>query len=161
MPYFEHEIDKIFEMIDEARLSAKLFVKFHPATENKKFAHRIKGEMQIVDNDIYDLFNRVGCVIGKSTGALVEATSLGIPVINIETGMEINHNYLPAFGKGIIWENASNGAEIVKWTRMFSDLVTTKSGLIHSIAEKHKEMFFCEPTDEIIDETFELYNPDS
>ena len=148
-------------MIDEAQIQIELFVKFHPATDKKKYAHRMKGKMQIVDNDIYDLFNRVGCVIGKSTGALVEATSLGIPVINIETGMEISHNYLPEFGKGIIWENASNGAEIVKWTRMFSDLITTKSDLIHSIAEKHKEIFFCEPTDEIIDETFELYNPDS
>ena len=161
MPFFEYEIDRILQMIDEAQLPIELFVKFHPATDKKKYAHRMKGKMQIVDNDIYDLFNRVGCVIGKSTGALVEATSLGIPVINIETGMEISHNYLPAFGKGIIWENASNGAEIVKWTRMFSDLITTKSDLIHSIAEKHKEMFFCEPTDEIIDETFGLYNPDS
>jgi hypothetical protein len=161
MPFFEYEIDKILQMIDEAQLSIELFVKFHPATDKNKYAHRMKGKMKIVDDDIYALFNRVGCVIGKSTGALVEATSLGIPVINIETGLGISHNYLPKFGKGIIWENASNGAEIVKWTKTFSDLTTTKSDLIHSIAEKYKEMFFCEPTDEKIDEIFGLCKPDS
>jgi hypothetical protein len=117
--------------------------------------------MKIVDNDIYALFNRVGCVIGKSTGALVEATSLGIPVINIETGLGVSHNFLPKFGKGIIWENASNGAEIVKWIKIFSNLTTTKSDLIHSIAEKHKKMFFCEPTNEKIDEIFGLCKPDN
>jgi len=161
MPFFEYEIDRILQMIDEAQLSVELFVKFHPATDKKKYAHRMKGKMQIVEDDIYALFDRVGCVIGKSTGALVEATSLGIPVINIETGLGVNHNYLPKFGKGIIWENASNGAEIVKWIDLFSDLVTTKSDLIHAIAEKHKEMFFCEPTYEKIDETFGLGKPDN
>ena len=160
MPFFEYEIDKILQMIDEAQLSIELFVKFHPATDTNKYAHRMKGKMKIVDDDIYALFNRVGCVIGKSTGALVEATSLGIPVINIETGLGVSHNYLPKFGKGIIWGNASNGAEIVKWTKVFSDLTTTKSDLIHSIAKKHKEMFFCEPTDKKIDEIFGLCEPD-
>ena len=43
----------------------------------------------------------MGCVIGKSTGALVEATSLGIPVINIEFNNRLSHEYLPKFGKGI------------------------------------------------------------
>jgi hypothetical protein len=161
MPYFEYEIDKILQVIDEAQLSIELFVKFHPNTDKNKYAHRMTGKMKIVDDDIYALFNRVGCVIGKSTGALVEATSLGIPVINIETGVGVNHNYLPKFGKGIIWENASNGADIVKWIKTFRGLTTTKSDLIHSIAEKYKEMFFCEPTDEKIEEIFGLCKPDS
>jgi len=156
MPFFEHEIDKILQMIDEANLLVELFIKFHPATDKKKYAHQIKGKMQIVEDDIYTIFNRIGCVIGKSTGALVEATSVGIPVINIETRLGVSHNYLPRFGKGIIWENASNGAEIRKWVKMFSGLVTTKPDLINSIAEKHKEMFFCEPTNEKIDNTFGL-----
>ena len=98
----------------------------------------------------------MGCVIGKSTGALVEATSLGIPVINIETHDRLSHDYLPKFGKGVIWQNASSGAEIVKWVNIFSDLLKTKPSLINAIAKKQKEMFFCEPTDETIDEAFEL-----
>ena len=158
LPYFEYEIDRIFQMIEEAQLSVPLYVKFHPATNKKKYAQRIKGKMQIVNDDIYFLFERVCCVIGKSTGALLEATSLGIPVINAKTGPGISHNYLPELGKGIIWGNASNGAEIVKWAKNFRNLVTDQPELIHSVAEKHKKMFFCEPTEKKIEEAFGLAN---
>ena len=156
MPFFEYEINEILKMIDEAELSVEIFVKFHPATDKNKYAQRLEGKMQIVEDDVYSLFDRVACVIGKSTGALVEAVSLGIPVINIETGNGLSHDYLPEFGKGIVWENASNGAEIVKLIDMFSELLKTKADLIHAIAKKYMEMYFCEPTDERIDEAFEL-----
>ena len=157
LPFFEYEIEKILKMVEEAGFSVEVFVKFHPATEKEKYIQWFEGKMQMVDDDIYTLFNRVGCVIGQSTGALVEATSLGIPVININTGRGMSHDYLPEFGKGIIWQNASNGTEIVKWVNIFSDLLKDKSDLMHAIAKKHKEMFFCEPTSERIDEAFELH----
>jgi hypothetical protein len=156
LPFFEYEIDEILKMVKEAGFSVEVFVKFHPATEKEKYMQRLEGKMQMTDDDIYTLFNRVGCVIGQSTGALVEATSLGIPVININTGHGMSHDYLPEFGRGIIWQNASNGTEIVKWVNIFSDLLKTKSDLIHAVAKKHKAMFFCEPTSEKIDEAFEL-----
>jgi len=156
LPFFEYEIDKILKLIGEAGFSVEVFIKFHPATNKKKYAQRLKGKMQIVEDDIYTLFNRVGCVIGKSTGALVEATSLGIPVINIETGLGLSHNYLPKFGKGIIWQSVSSATEVVKWGCVFRDLLKTKPDLIKVIAEKYKAMFFCEPTDKRINEAFEL-----
>ena len=159
LPYFENEIDRILNMVEEAQLSLSLYVKFHPATNQKKYAHRIQKKMEIVNDDIYFLFERVCCVIGKSTGSLLEATSLGVPVINAKTGTGISHSYLPDFGKGIIWANASNGAEIVKWTKIFSNLAIDQPELLHSVAEKHKEMFFCEPTEQRIEEAFDLTNP--
>ena len=70
--------------------------------------------------------------------------------------LQQKYEYLQKFGKGIIWQNASNGTEIVKWVNIFSDLLKAKSDLIHAVAKKHKEMFFCEPTSEKIDEAFEL-----
>ena len=156
LPFFEYEIDKILKVVKEARFSVEIFVKFHPATEKNKYIHQLEGKMQMVDDDIYTLFNRVGCVIGRSTSSLVEATSLGIPVISINTGCGVEYEYLPKFGKGIIWQNASNGREIVNWVNIFSDLLKAKSDLIYAIAKKYKEMFFCEPTSEKIDEAFEL-----
>ena len=111
--------------------------------------------MKLVEGDIYTFFEQVGCVIGMSTGALVEATSLGIPAINIEI-KGLNHQYLPEFGKGIIWENVSNEVELRKWLKNFSNLLQTKPDLIRSIAERHKKMFFCEPTDTMIEEAFGL-----
>ena len=88
----------------------------------------------------------------------MEATSLGIPVINIESHNRLSHEYLPKFGKGVIWQNAKSGAEIVKWLSVFRGLLNTKAELINTIAQKHKEMFFCEPTGEMIDEAFGLGN---
>jgi hypothetical protein len=156
LPFFENEIDEVLSAIEEAMFSNELLVKFHPATDNKKYRQRLKGKMRVVDGDIYKLFDCVSCVIGKSTGALIEATSLGIPVININIEYGISHDYLPEFGKGTIWQNASNGVEIAKWAKIFSALLQTKPNLINTIAEKHKEMFFCEPTNQRIDEAFEL-----
>ena len=112
--------------------------------------------MQVTEDDIYTLFDRVGCVIGQSTGALVEATSLGIPVINVTIRNGISYDYLPEFGKGVIWQNASSGDEIIKWLTFFRNLLKDKPDLISSIAKKYKGMFFCEPTDKRINEAFEL-----
>ena len=160
LPFFEYEIEEMLNMIEEADLSVEILVKFHPATDKKKYGQRLEGKMQMVEDDIYVLFDRVACVLGKSTGALVEATSLGIPVVNIETGCGMSHDYLPEFGRGILWQNASNGKEILQWVNIFSEMLQTKPGLIQAIAEKHKDMFFCEPTSEKIDVAFELGEPD-
>ena len=156
MPYFDYEIDKILEIIDEAELSAEIFIKFHPTTDRKKYAKRLQGKMQIVEDDLYVLFGRVGCVMGAATGALVEAACLGIPVINVKTGLGLGHNYMPQYGKGIIWENASSGIEILRWINKFQISLLTESEKIRSVADKYKKTLFCEPTNKKIDEAFEL-----
>ena len=156
MPFFEHEINEILKMINEAKLSEKIFIKFHPSTNISKYTQQLEGVMQVTEDDIYTLFDRVGCVIGQSTGALVEATSLGIPVINVTIRNGISYDYLPEFGKGVIWQNASSGDEIIKWVTFFRNLLKDKPDLISSIAKKYKGMFFCEPTDKRINEAFEL-----
>lgn len=154
MPFYEYEIDKMLDMIGEAGLSEKIYVKFHPSTDRRKHEKRLEGKMEIVEDDVYVLFDRVQCVIGKATGALVEAASLGIPVINIETGPGLSHNYMPRLGKGIIWGNASTGTEIVEWVNKFRKFLQTDSDKIRAVAEKYGKMFFCEPTDEKIDDAF-------
>jgi len=87
---------------------------------------------------------------------LVEAASLGIPIINIETGSGLSHNYMPQFGKEVIWGSASTGAEIRDWIGKFHNFLLTEPEKIRYIACKYKEMFFCEPTDKGIDEAFDL-----
>ena len=155
MPFFEYEIEAILKILNKLDLSVELFIKLHPGSNIKKYSRRIQGKMKLVEGDIYTFFEQVGCVIGMSTGALVEATSLGIPAINIEI-KGLNHKYLPELGKGIIWENVSNEVELRKWLKNFSNLLQTKPDLIRSIAERHKKMFFCEPTDTLIEEAFGL-----
>ena len=76
----------------------------HFETDGKKYRKRLNGNMKIVEENLYMLLNKVGCVIGKSNGALVEAASLGVPVVNLEIGPGLNHNFMPNFGKGIVCE---------------------------------------------------------
>ena len=155
LPFIDYHLEIILRMIDGLNIDAEILIKFHPATDIKRYSQRIQKNMKIVDDDIYTLFERVRCVVGIGTGALVEATSLGIPVIDIEID-GINHKYLPEFGRGIIWEYASNKAEIYTLMTYFNKLLDTNPDLIKSIGKKHKEMFFCEPTDTMTDEAFHL-----
>ena len=69
--------------------------------------------MEVKNSDLYHLFEDSKIVIGLSTGALVEAASLGIPVICVDNKSELTYNYLPNFGKGILWERAQKTFEIV------------------------------------------------
>jgi hypothetical protein len=156
MPIFEYEIKKILKIIQEAALTQEVLIKFHPSTDSGKYLKYLQGKVGIVEGDIYTFFNQVECVIGKATGALVEAASLGIPIINIETGSGLSHNYMPQFGKEVIWGSASTGAEIRDWIGKFHNFLLTEPEKIRYIACKYKEMFFCEPTDKGIDEAFDL-----
>ena len=87
---------------------------------------------------------------------LVEAASLGIPVINIETGQGWSYDYMPQYGRDIIWGNASNGSELVKWINKFQESLLTEKDKIRSTADRYRKTFFYEPTNEKIDEAFEL-----
>ena len=156
MPIFEYEIKKMMEIIQEAALTKEILIKFHPFTDSGKYMNHLQGKVELIEGDIYTFFNQVECVIGKATGALVEAASLGIPVIHIETGSGLSHNYMPQFGKGVIWGSASTGVEIRDWIGKFHNFLLTEPEKIRYIACKYKEMFFCEPTDKGIDEAFDL-----
>ena len=118
--------------------------------------NHLQGKVELIEGDIYTFFNQVECVIGKATGALVEAASLGIPVIHIETGSGLSHNFMPQFGKGVIWGSASTGVEIRDWIDKFHNFLLTEPEKIRYIACKYKKMFFCEPTDKGTDEAFDL-----
>lgn len=156
MPFYEYEIEKIFERIHAANITRKIFVKFHPTTNKKKYLKHMKGKMEIVEGDIYVLFQKIGYVIGTATGALVEAASLGIPVIQINTGPGLSHEYMPQLGKGLIWADASSGSQIVEWINKFENSLKTDKNKIWSVAEKYGKMFFYKPTDDRIDKAFEL-----
>ena len=156
MPFIENEIGKIIELINKAKLATDIFVKFHPETDAEKYKSLLEINMQLVEGSLYTLLSQVRCVIGKSNGALVEAASLGVPVINLEIGAGVGHNFFPDFGKGILWKSASSGEEIIKRVNEFQELLLTDKEKILAMACKYREMLFCEPSDERIDAAFGL-----
>jgi hypothetical protein len=160
MPFFENEIGEIIELINKAKLATDVFVKFHPETDAEKYKNLLEKNMQLVDGSLYTLLSQVRCVIGKSNGALVEAASLGVPVINLEIGTGVGHNFFPDFGKGVLWENASSGEDIIRRINEFQELLLTDKEKILAMACKYREMLFCEPSDERIDLAFGLNDLD-
>jgi hypothetical protein len=95
-------------------------------------------------------------VIGASTGSMVEAVSLGIPVISIVNGTGFSHNYLPAFGKGALWDFATTSEEVIALVEKFNFALENKRNEINRIAKKTREMYFCEPTEGKIIKAFDL-----
>jgi hypothetical protein len=158
MPYFEQDLIYLLGLIEGLFLDASVLIKFHPATDVRKYRAQLRKNIKVVDSDLYDLLKEAKIVIGSSTGALVEAVSLGIPVICIDNKSILTHSYLPFFGEGILWERAEEGSEIIGLVHKLSSSLKHNSRQIQSVSEKFKSMFFCEPTEKQIIDSFELDN---
>lgn len=158
MPYWEQDIIYLLNMVGDLSLDAPVLVKFHPSTDGRKYSAPYEGRIKIVDSDLYDLLEKAILVIGVSSGTLVEAASLGIPVICVDNKSVLVHDYLPPYGKGIIWDRAESPSEIVELVRKFSYSIAHDSLKIQSASEKFKEMFFCEPMEQTIVTAFDLDN---
>ncbi|MDI6728695.1 MAG: hypothetical protein QMD44_07205, partial [Thermodesulfovibrionales bacterium] len=108
--------------------------------------------------DIYELFKTAKITISSESGSMVESASIGIPVISIKNNKNINHNPLPVYGKGIIWEEVETAEELNSAIAKFEDALNNKNKYfkIKTIAQEYKRMFFCEPKDENIIKAYDL-----
>ena len=157
MPYWEADTEYLVDLIQDLSLGAPVLVKFHPSTDIKKYAARLQGNIEIVESDLYDLLEKSKLVIGVSTGALVEAVSLGIPVICIDSKSMLFHsNYFSEFGKGIVWERAETASEIKDLIGRFDHSLRHDGSGIQTTSEEIKRMYFHEPTEEAIVNAFDL-----
>ena len=154
--YWEYEISNILNCLKGVSCKGKVRMKFHPLTNTEKFMGQIGGNAEIVKGDIYSQFKAVGMVIGSATGALVEAASLGIPVINIVNKKQFSHMYFPEFGKGLIWDSATTNTEVLRLIEKFDFALKNEEEKLTKAALKMREMFFCEPTEKKIIEAFDL-----
>ena len=151
---WESEIENAISFLIQFPKNIELHLKFHPSTDIQKYRNRLPDNIKIARNDLYECFKDSKLVLGRSTGALVEAISLGIPSIVLDDN-GICHDFIPSHtdGKGLIWDKASSVSEAIEMIERF---LLTKADEIESLAKKYKEMFFCEPTREKILEAFEL-----
>jgi hypothetical protein len=156
LPYWEYEISNILNCLKDIPCKGAIKVKFHPATNVEKYMGLIDRNILIVEGDIYSHFKTVRMVIGSATGALVEAASLGIPVINIVNKTQFPHMYLPNHGKGILWDSATTNAELLRMVEKFDYTLKNEEEKVAELAIKMREMFFCEPTEEKIIDAFDL-----
>ena len=156
LPYWEYEISNILDCLKGLPCKGMIKMKFHPSTNVSKYSKLMNENVHIVQGDIYSQFEQVRMVIGAATGALVEAASLGIPVVNIVNKTHFPQMYFPDFGKGVLWDTAATNAELSRLIEKFDYTLKNEEVKLTESAVKMKEMFFCEPTEEKIIEAFDI-----
>lgn len=157
LPYLKDEMDNILRMLSQVRgYDHPIRVKLHPSVSLEEVRDSLPSNTVIVKEDVYRLFETAKIVVGSGTGSLVEAVSLGIPVIVIKSNQKLDYNCLPDYGKGIIWDEARTAEELVQKIGKIVSLADKNPAEVSSIANKYKEMFFCNPTEENIIKAFDL-----
>ena len=95
-------------------------------------------------------------VVGHSSGTLVEAAALGIPVIDILDSGEFSHDYMPEMGKGILWDEALDAGEVARRVSQFQEILQSNPSLLKEEGARLRSVYFTEPTDELIGQAFGL-----
>lgn len=157
LPFYREDIENILRMLFEIKIfSEPIFIKMHPAISIEGIKHLLPHNAIVVNDDIYKLFETTKVVIGSASGTLVEAASLGIPAVVIKNNQGFSCNYLPEYGKGVIWEEVSSPEELALCLNKFNNELDNNSEKINNIASEYRKMFFCQPTEENIIKSFDL-----
>ena len=154
---WESEIESAISFLVQFPENIELRLKFHPSTNIKKYKNRLPANIKIVDDDLHECFQTAKLVMGRSTGTLVEAISLGIPTIVIDNN-ELCHDFIPSNteGKGLIWDKAFKVSHALELIKHFEKNLIMKSNEIKDLAKTYRSIFFCNPTSDKIIEAFEL-----
>lgn len=158
LPYLPtEEMEKFLSIINDAsgQIKEKIFIKSHPAP-NMAAYRKTLPQAQITDRDIYELFKAAKIVIGAAGGTLIEAVSLGIPAIYLKNNTEVEFNPLPEYGKGVIWDEASNAEELNACVKRLEAALEQRAGDINSFAYRFRRDFFSGCDEESIKKAFEL-----
>ena len=154
---YDHEIKNILQIINSMDFPKnKIMVKFHPDIKIEKYAHLIHSEINIVDDDLYDLFKKTKIVVGISTGALIESACMAIPSIIIPHPEKFSLKFFPELGRGTIWDevNQQNNLDIL--LNKFDKIVKYKKDELLDLSEKYRSLYVTEPTEENIIKAYEL-----
>jgi hypothetical protein len=156
LPYWDDVANYILDVILEVEWEVPVTIKFHPTMNWGKYKTRIPKNFKVVTDPLSILLPKTLIAIGHSTGALIEAASLGIPAIDVQYHEEFSHNYMPETGRGILWEQARNANEVKMLVEKFQLALQESPERIREEAKKMLSFCFSEPKDELISRAFEL-----
>lgn len=158
LPYLVEEARNILRVLLASKfVSRNIFVKPHPATPLKSIRHLIPPNAVIVEKTVYQLFEIAKILISSASGSMIEAATLGIPVISInKKGCFEWSNPFPEYGKGIVWETAVSAEDLDCKIEQFERKLQESPEEINAVAARYKEMLFSRPTEESIVKTFDL-----
>ena len=157
LPYFQYEIINILNTIKNTVYKyGKIIIKFHPTTDIDCYRDHIPINTEISEDHIYDLFNRSKIILSIESGTLIEGIIAAIPAIVLYNPEKYSHNPLPSKGRSIVWDSANNGHDVERLIEKFNHKLDHEKDTLLKYAKIYKEMFFSEPTDEKIIDSFEL-----
>ena len=154
---FQAEARFTVELAVEAERQEDLMFKPHPTLQNaSKREMPFPAGSLIVKGNLYDLFYKSSLVIGSSSGSLVEAAVVGIPVIICNEKDVANYTYMPDIGRGLLWESASNVEELKEAKSKLFAAVTYRNGeRLAAIDALRSALFNC-PTNKAVVECLDL-----
>lgn len=157
LPYMIKDVQNILQIILDTKINSQdIFIKAHPATSIDKFQPLFPKNITVVNEDIYKLFENTKIVIGAASGTLLEAATLGIPVILIRNINTLDCNPLPEYGKGLIWEEVISAEELNYQIYKFENVLNNNYEKIYNIANIYKKKFFHKPSENNIIDAFDL-----
>jgi len=156
MSYYTHVTDFMLKTICEVDWCVPVKIKFHPTDDLRKYDAKVLQNFSITDEPLSDLLPKARIVLGRASGAQLQAIVCGTPVIDIENPAEFSHNLMPKTGKGIIWDHAANADEVTKLVRQFQESLLSNPIRLREEGLRIKSLYFSEPTEELINRAFGL-----
>ena len=156
LPYWDHLVRDILGIIRDVDWPKPVKIKFHPTMNWKNYKEMIPEKFTVTNESIQTLLFQAFMVAGNSTGVIVEALALGVPVILVNKANSINHDFMPEIGKGIIWDRAENEEGVRKLIIKFKKTMGENSTQLKEEGARIRSFCFSEPTDELISQAFEL-----
>jgi len=154
LSYFLEDARNVLEMISHLDSKEKIILKAHPATDINLLKDLLKTSYMISSVDIYDLAKEAKLVVASATGAMLELASIGLPIVVVKSKDAFEYNPLTELGDGVLWYAIDSKEELLNTIETISTF--NDCGILKKIGNKHKVLFFCEPTEENIKKAFEL-----
>ena len=143
----EAEARFTIELAVQGEPPENLMFKLHPTLQlTTKHKMLFPVESVTIEGDLYDIFPETGLVIGSSSGALVEAAVVGIPVIVSNEKSAACYTYMPDIGKGLLWEAVSNSKQFQEAKAMLFDAIIHRNDERMAAIKALRTALFKRPT---------------
>jgi hypothetical protein len=161
LSYHPDEIRRVLHLaLPLAGRGRNILYKFHPTTRPGDFNALLPPAPTFAAASLKDALRQCDAVLGSGSGALAEAASRGVFVLNAEdpSGLPgLSLNYLPAYGEGSLWTFVRSSEDVEKALRGLRESRARGRGDEGPGQSRvFRDLLFTEPTPRRIREAFGL-----
>ncbi len=134
-----------------------LKIKLHPTTNESQFYLYNNKKWVYAYGGLYDITQEAKLVFTTvMSGTSLEVVSCGIPVVIVKHSKELDVSPLLEFGKGKIWDFASNQNELIIKSNALLEYKKNNLHDFYSISRWYRDNFFIKPTEKNIVDAFNI-----